>query len=455
MYYNTFMNKIKEPSVAGSFYTDNPEELRQQIEIFKQNSKNYYESKDARAVIVPHAGLVFSGRLAYEGISQLDKNIENIFIFAPAHQVAFEGLALTSFTHWKTPLGEIEVNTTICEELIKNHYANFNDEAFEPEHSAEIQVPIIQTVFPNVKIIPVLIGKADPEQIEKIIEEYYHDSKNGFVISSDLSHFLKDEDAIKLDLTTAQMIETGNIQGFRYDQACGAVAVVGLVLFANKHNWSLLRIDMTNSASTTGDKSRVVGYGSWFMYEGEKNEYIAKNYSNFIINLVKIIIKASFEKEKSLTINYSQVFDEAGACFVTLEKDGRLRGCIGSIIAHQPLINDLAAHSRDAAFNDYRFKPVTQDELKDLKVAVSILTHPKKIDFSDEDDLLNKMIPNKDGIIIRDGEYQAVYLPSVWEQLPDKKEFLNSLKQKAGLQADYFSDTFEAYWFETTYIKEE
>jgi AmmeMemoRadiSam system protein A len=98
---------------------------------------------------------------------------------------------------------------------------------------------------------------------------------------------------------------------------------------------------------------------------------------------------------------------------------------------------------------------VTQDELKDLKVAVSILTHPKKIDFSDEDDLLNKMIPNKDGIIIRDGEYQAVYLPSVWEQLPDKKEFLNSLKQKAGLQADYFSDTFEAYWFETTYIKEE
>lgn len=454
MYYNTFMNKIKEPSVAGTFYTENPDELKKQIEFFEKNNKNYYKERVARAVIVPHAGYVFSGRLAYEGLCQLDKDIENIFIFAPAHRVAFEGLALTSYTHWETPLGKIRINRAICKELVKNHGVKIFDEAFEPEHSAEVQVPIIQTLFPKAKIIPILIGKENPEVIEKIIEDYYSNETCGFVISSDLSHFLKDEDAKKLDYTTALMIETGNLNGFRYEQACCAVGVAGLVLFANKNNWSMLRIDITNSSEVTSDKSNVVGYGSWFLYEGTKNEYIEKHYHNFVINFVKIVISSAFDKNKSLTINYSQVFDQLGACFVTLEKEGKLRGCIGSIIAHQPLINDIAAHARDAAFQDYRFKPVTADELKDLKVAVSLLTHPTKIDFKGEEDLLEKIVPHKDGIIIKDGQYQAVYLPSVWEELPDKKEFLNSLKQKAGLSIDYFSDTFEAFRFETTYIKE-
>ena len=448
------MNKIKESSIAGSFYPADAEELKKQIESFKAQSKNYYVDRKARAVIVPHAGLVYSGRLAYEGIEQLDKGIENIFIIAPAHRVPLDGLALTSYTHWETPLGKVRVNRAICRELAKNYNAQVFDEAFEPEHSAEIQVPLIQTLFPKAKIVPILVGKESPDVIEKIIEEYYPQEANGFVISSDLSHFLKDEEAKNLDITTARMLETGNISGFRYDQACGAVAVVGLSMFANKNNYSLIRIDMTNSASTTGDTSRVVGYGSWFMYEGDKNHYLEKYCSRFMIDLVKVVINSAFERDKNITINYPQVFDEYGASFVTLEKHDQLRGCIGSIIAHQPLINDLVNNTRNAAFKDFRFKPVSQDEVKDLRVAVSILTNPIKMDFKDEKDLLKKIKPKKDGIIIKDGEHQAVYLPSVWEQLPDKKEFLNSLKLKAGLKEDYFSDNFEAYRFETTYIKE-
>ena len=175
---------------------------------------------------------------------------------------------------------------------------------------------------------------------------------------------------------------------------------------------------------------------------------------HFLINLVKTVLKSSFTKER-ITIDYPQVLDETGACFVTLEKFGQLRGCIGSIIAHQPLIVDLVNHSKDAAFNDHRFNPVNQNELDDLKVSVSILTDPKKMEFNGEEDLLNKMVPNIDGIIIKDGNYQAVYLPVVWEQIPDKREFLNSLKMKAGLSPTHFSKTFEAYRFETIYIKEE
>ena len=344
------MAKIKEPSVAGSFYTNDIQALKTQIESFANESKNKYEYK-TRAVIVPHAGLVYSGRLAFEGISQIDNNVENIFIFAPAHRVGFDGIALSSFDKWKTPLGEIDVNQNICKELIEKYNAKFNDNAVAPEHSIEIEIPIIQSLFNNMNIIPILIGKADFKIVFDIINEYYPNTKNGFIISSDLSHFLSDKDAQELDNKTAQMIETGNLSGFTFEQACGALGIAGLVEFANKNNYSLIRIDMTNSSEASNDKSSVVGYGCWFLYEGDKNEFIKRYYKDFVIDIAKLVLKTSFTNEK-VKINYPQVFNEFGACFVTLEKSEQLRGCIGSIIAHQPLIADLVQHAKDAAFND-------------------------------------------------------------------------------------------------------
>ena len=452
MYYNAYMKKIKEPSVAGSFYTADKFDLAAQIDSFREENRNYYKNS-TRLVIVPHAGLIYSGRLAYEGISQLSANVKNIFIFAPAHRVAFEGLCLSGYDEWQTPLGNIKINQKICKELIENEGLSYNDEAISPEHSLEIQVPIIQKLFNNIQIVPILIGREGPEIVEKIIEKYYPKPENAFIISSDLSHFLTEDKAKELDNKTADMIESGNIYDFKFEQACGAVGIVGAVGFANKKGYSLIRIDMANSGNITDDKSSVVGYGSWFLYEGDKNSFIERNYSDFVIDIAKLVIKSSFDK-KGITLNYPQVFDELGACFVTLEKFGQLRGCIGSIVAHQSLINDLVEHSKDAAFNDYRFNPVTSSEVKDLKISVSILSDPKKIEFDGEQDLLDKITPFIDGIIIRDGKYQAVYLPSVWEQLPVKTDFLNSLKVKAGLSADYFSETFEAYRFKSTYIKE-
>jgi hypothetical protein len=211
---------------------------------------------------------------------------------------------------------------------------------------------------------------------------------------------------------------------------------------------------MTNSSETSENKSRVVGYGSWFLYEGTKMEYIENNYQKLIPQLCKIILKSGFEKGK-VTIQYPQILDEDGACFVTLEKDGKLRGCIGSIVAHRPLITDLVENTKNAAFNDRRFKPVTADEVDSLKINVSILTPAYQMEFNGEEDLLNKITPKKDGLIIIDGEHQGVYLPSVWDEIPEKKDFLNSLKEKAGLSADYWSDNLKAYRFETIYLKEE
>lgn len=445
------MRKIKQPSVAGTFYSPNETDLKQQIQSFKNDSKNSYQVS-TRAVIVPHAGLVYSGRLAFEGINQLDKNIKNLFIFAPAHRVGFVGSVLSGFDLWRTPLGEIEINQILNDELKEKFGLQINDDAFCKEHSIEIQLPIIQSVFQNVQIIPVLIGKENPDVIRKIITYYYPDKNNGFIISSDLSHFLQNDAAQKIDNLTARMIESCNCENFRYEQACGAVGIIGLVGFAQCNNFSLIRIDMTNSSAVSGDKSSVVGYGCWFLYEGEKNEFLKKYYSEFILKLCRLSIISRFDKEKC-QVKFPYVFYETGASFVTLEKNNILRGCIGSIIAQRSLIEDLILNAQNAAFRDPRFKPVEKEELNDLQIAVSLLSEPKQMTFDSEEDLLNKIVPYHDGIIIKDGNYQAVYLPSVWEQIPDKSEFLASLKLKAGLPKDYFSQTFQAYRFETVYIK--
>lgn len=446
------MTKIKEPSVANTFYSGNPAELKRQLDGFSKENGNRYEYK-TRAVIVPHAGLIYSGPLAYEGISQLDKSIKNIFIFAPAHRVPLSGLALTGYDEWKTPLGTIKINQETNKVLEEKYGAEVFDDAFAQEHSVEIEVPAIQHLFNEVSIIPVLIGRADPQKITDIISEYYDNKEYGFIISSDLSHFLDDKKAQKVDGETARMIESGNIEELRYDQACGAIGIYGLVEFANRRKFSLIRINLINSSLASGNKSSVVGYGAWFLYEGSKNRFIKEYYSGYLLKLCRDVILSKFN-HKTLYTAHPPVFNQLGACFVTLKKNNNLRGCIGSIIAHQSLINDIVQHSKDAAFHDPRFNPVKEDEVDSLTIDISILSEPEQMSFKDEQDLLEQIVPFKDGIIIKDRFYQAVYLPSVWDDLPDKVMFLNSLKMKAGLPPEHFSKTFEAYRFSTVYIEE-
>jgi len=446
------MNKIKPPSVAGTFYSANIDVLMRQIREFKTNSKNKYEY-NSRATIVPHAGLIYSGQLGYDGINSLDPNLKTLFIFAPAHRVGFNGLSLSDYEYWETPLGQVKINQDINKELEEKFELNFFDKAFEEEHSIEIQLPLIQNIYENIEIVPILVGNADIEKIAEIIEHYWEDESIGFIISSDLSHFLKDSDAVKLDNITADMIETININGFKQQQACGAFGICALLSFARKKNYSLIRVGLINSSNTTGDTSSVVGYGSWFLYEGETIQFLKKYYSEQIIEICKKSIWGNLNDIMVVPDEMPAVFSQKGACFVTLEKQENLRGCIGSIIAHRKLIDDLIQNAQNAAFNDPRFKPLKQEELDDLSIAISLLSTPERMTFKDEEDLLDQIVPYTDGIIIKDGYQQAVYLPSVWDQLPDKTDFLTSLKIKAGMSPDYFSKTFEAYKYHSEYIK--
>lgn len=447
------MSKIKNAVAAGRFYTGVRSELQSQLDQFTDNNRTDYEC-ESRAIIVPHAGYYYSGQLASEGFQYLSSQAKNVFIVAPSHYLPFHGLALSDFDKWATPLGEVPVNQEINKELIKNFGCKYLNEAFAEEHSVEVQVPFIQKRLPNAQIIPILVGSADNKRITEIISYYWDNPENAFVFSSDLSHFYPTEDAKKIDHQTAEMVETKYMEQFNPNQACGATGVQALVGFAKEKNYSLIRIGLKNSGDVTGDTKRVVGYGSWLLFEGETGEFLKKYFSEFIIGVCRKSIYAGFEdKQVDAFEHIPEVFRENGACFVTLEKDEELRGCIGSIIAHRPLIDDLIKNSHNSAFSDPRFSPLTKEEFKGLSISVSLLSNPEKMSFSDEADLLDKIEPFVDGIIIKDGFSQSVYLPSVWEQLPDKELFLKSLKIKAGMSPTHFSSTFEAYKFKTEYIK--
>lgn len=449
------MERIKPPSVAGKFYTKDKEDLLAQLNYFSRNNRHDYDYS-TRAVIVPHAGYLYSGQIASEGIQYLNKNVKNIFVIALAHFIPVAKFAVSSFGKFSTPLGEIEINQEICRELTEKFGGEYRDDAFEEEHSAEVQIPFIQMEYKDVKIVPILVSGAKYTDITEIIEHYWENQDNAFVISSDLSHFYSSIDAQKIDSLTADMIETNSIENFNPRQACNANAVFGLVNFAKNHNYSLIRVDMCNSGDITGDIGSVVGYGSWILYEGEKTGFIKDSFSDLSIDISKKSIMSGLEKKKLPQPedfpNLPSVFDEKVACFVTLEKSGKLRGCIGSIIAHQPLILDLIKNSHNSAFKDPRFMPLKMDEFDNLAISISLLSSPEKMDFKDEEDLLNQIIPFVDGLIITDSGHQAVYLPSVWDELPEKELFLNSLKIKAGLPPKHFSKTFEAYKFQTKYI---
>ncbi len=443
------MTKIKHTSAAGTFYPNNKEDILKLISSYKVPKSTY----NSRAIIVPHAGYKYSGELAFKGYSFLNKNIKNIFIFAPSHYERIYGCVLSDCDEWETPLGNIETNTLLAKELLNFCECQINNMAFEKEHSIETQLPIIKYLFPQAKIIPVLYGCENFTNISETISHFYKDKNNGFIISSDLSHFYPEREAIKIDNYTAKQIEEISTQNFDIEQACGAVGICGIIDFAKKKNYSLIRVGLTNSAKTTGDSSRVVGYGSWFLYEGETDKYIKEYFSEFIINTCKDSIRSGLQLGDFTPLEYPCVFDEQGASFVTLKINNNLRGCIGSIIAHRPLIRDITHNAHAAAFSDPRFKKLTLDEFDKIQITVSLLSKPKHIEFCTEDELLEKIEPYTDGLIIRDGNYQGVFLPDVWEQLANKKEFLKQLKIKAGLPKNYFSNNLEAFKFQSIKIE--
>jgi AmmeMemoRadiSam system protein A len=264
------------------------------------------------------------------------------------------------------------------------------------------------------------------------------DERTLIVVSTDLSHYHPYNEAVALDEPCVDAIVAGDFKNASRCEMCGYYPVLVLMKVAQKLNWSAKLLKYANSGDVTGDLSAVVGYASIAFYKAaEKTVGLSAEQKKYLLKVARDTIE-SYAKEKKRFEPQTRdtVLREHKGVFVTLEKDGDLRGCIGHLEAVQPLYLDVRDNAWNAAFRDPRFKPVSTGELSEIEIEVSVLSTPELIVASSPEEYLKAIQPNVDGIILDYKGAGATYLPQVWEMLPDKEQFLFSLCQKAGLSGD-------------------
>lgn len=261
---------IRPPAVAGVFYPEDTDQLQDQVNhyLYEEESVGLQVPK---AIIVPHAGYIYSGSIAasaYRNILQYRHVIRKVILLGPAHHVSVKGLAVPTVDQFQTPLGEIKLDTKTIATLVNDFpQMTFSDDAHADEHSLETQLPFLQSTLASFRLIPILVGESNEIEVAEVLGELWGGEECLVVISSDLSHFLTAKNARELDLNTAQSIEA-----LRGDQipdrgACGKIPVSGLLCQARQRNLKIKRYDLGNSSETSGDKNRVVGYGSWGLFQ--------------------------------------------------------------------------------------------------------------------------------------------------------------------------------------------
>jgi AmmeMemoRadiSam system protein A len=317
--------------------------------------------------------------------------------------------------------------------------------------------------MPDLSVVELVYGKEEPAHLAKIVEKLLDDSHTAVVISTDLSHYYDIKKAERLDSICLDAI--AKLDPARLHQGCEACGKIGVeaMLIAAKSRALLPKIlDYRTSADTSGDRSQVVGYASVaFIQKGKEEKRMDKmDKKEVLLKLARAAIAEEFGidygVDKEALRRQNPWLEEEGAAFVTLNRkgDGSLRGCIGSIIAHQSLYEDVIKNAKSAAFNDPRFVALTPEEFEQITVEVSVLTPPEKLPYRDADDLKSKLRPGIDGVILKHGNYQATFLPQVWEQLPSFEMFISHLCQKAGMGSECLSLHPEVYVYQVEEYKE-
>ncbi|MGD9201033.1 MAG: AmmeMemoRadiSam system protein B [Chitinispirillia bacterium] len=441
---------IRQPAVADQFYNGNEKELRKQVEQFVSTGTRL--KKHPKIIISPHAGYVFSGSLAGIGFATIDKNVNKVILIGPSHHKYFTGLSIFDGSAYKTPLGNVMLNSKDIQKLRSNPMVHAYHDAHSEEHCLEVQLPFLQVILSDFTIIPMITGKTDNiEAVADLIFPFI-DSKTLVVISSDLSHFQSNSEAKQTDARSIETILKNDPNGFI--NGCGEIPIRIAMYLSRKLNLIPHLLEAKNSFETApqyGESSRVVGYTSIVYIPDNENgqsqaEFTEKN-KIFLLGLAREALNRSVKGEKRPSPeNIPDIAKELRGCFVTITKNGHLRGCIGYIEGIKPLYEAIIDNAKSCALRDPRFSKVTPDELDDIKVEVSVLTKPESFSYSSTNDLLDKIVAFRDGIILKKGFNQSTFLPQVWEQLPDKIKFLEHLALKAGLgKNDWKSAEYKKY----------
>ena len=258
------MSGIRPAAVADMFYTGDPAQLQAEVQAMLAESS--IATATPKAIIVPHAGYIYSGPIAASAYAQLiparDK-IRRVVLLGPCHRVALSGLATSSADYFETPLGSIPIDRELSERLLQFPQVQEFDQTHEQEHSLEVQLPFLQETLNDFSLLPLVVGDASSTEVHEVLEAVWGGDETLIVISSDLSHYHDYHTAQQMDSATCQAIENLDADHIQYGQACGRNPVLGLLLSARKHNLKVTTLDLRNSGDTAGSKDQVVGYGAW------------------------------------------------------------------------------------------------------------------------------------------------------------------------------------------------
>ncbi len=471
---------VRKPVVAGSFYPENSSNLSSTIEQYLSNADVEME-REIFGVISPHAGYIYSGQTAAFAYGALqNKKKKLVILLGPSHRYYVKGFSIYDRGEWETPLGKVKIDEDFASKLKSHSKLIVNEpKAHSQEHSLEVQVPFLQKVLKDFKIVPIVFSTDQSSLLQLLGEALSEELENRkdwvIVASTDLYHGYNYSKAKEVTDKVNKYVSSLDYQGLlEYDRemrelgvcaACGCSSIAVLLQVMKNLNLSKVELlNRTTSGDVTGDKSGyVVGYGAWvFSENAEKKTENKKSETEFNFELTKK------DKEKLLTIarkslsEYvrnrkipsfqveSEILKEKCGAFVTLKKkNGDLRGCIGRIVAEEPLFLVIRDMAIAAATQDYRFPPVTPSEIDDIEIEISVLTPMQKVNSVEEIEV------GRDGLMIKRGYMSGLLLPQVpVEQGWDRKTFLVHTCYKAGLPPDAWKSS-ELWKFQAIVFSEE
>ncbi len=475
-------DRVLVSPLAGRWYSAEPGKLRTEIEGYLEKTEQK-PVEDVIALVMPHAGYAYSGLTAAYGIKALGKQYKRVVIIGPSHRLALQNtLSIPDADYIQTPLGRVPLDKDIVQRLLRQDFIRSIPQVHQQEHSVQIMIPLLQMAMKDFSIMPIVIGRCDLPTIRRAgqIIRSIADDDTLVIASSDFVHYGRNfnfvpfsdniQDNIReMDFGACEKILDLDMPGFlAYIEdtgatICGEMSVAAL-LAALPEDTKPQKLHYATSGEMAGDFSHSVSYltiafsGKWPEGQAEvqtpppEASYLSDHDRETLLSLARKSLEFYLEKRQSPTprqlgIDISEPLKARRAVFVTLKKNGQLRGCIGEIFPSQELYKSVIANAINSGVNDSRFKPVTKDELKDIRLDISVLTPPAKVGS------YNDITIGRDGIVLRKHNRSSVFLPHVpTEQHWDLEQTLSHLALKAGLPQDAWKDsctllTFQAELF--------
>lgn len=444
------VGSVRPAAVAGLFYPAEAAELRDDVAQFVGTAADRAghappgmratpptadpQSPVPRAVIAPHAGYRYSGPTAgyaYHALAPGRDTVRRVVVVGPAHRVPLDGIGVTSARAWSTPLGEMEVDGEAREVLKGIPGVVEADDAHAPEHSIEVHLPFVHEVLGPVPVVPLVVGRTTPNVVARALDAVWDDDATVIVASSDLSHYLDDASARHRDQKTAGAILEGRSNEIGPRDACGCLPISGLLTTAMKRGLAPRLLDLSTSADTAGEPSRVVGYGSFALLPAMP---LSDDDRKWLLELASRTIAHELRTRERYPMDDDDVpiaLRSPGASFVTLARGDELLGCIGTLESQRALWRDVVHNARAAAFEDPRFTPLTPDDAAGTTIEVSVLSRLQEVSAPSLEALASALRPGTDGVVLAAEGLRGTFLPDVWEKIPQPVTFVRELVRKA------------------------